>query len=263
MPVAYHLVARARPGQLLFTDAEEGARLWRMVLSAAPGLEALALMPNHLHLLHPRDVRRPLADALGRYVRWRNHRLGARGSTLEPLPDAQPIADVGKLRRHVRYVHLNPCRARLVRDPLAWPWSTHRDRLGLSLEPAVPRAPQPRRFHRYVSADPTVRPEGTDLPAFQDTAHRPERVRAVVASLARVPETALCRRGRWRSVYLAAAATLCDAPASVARAAVGVGRGAVTPSLPQSTSLVARVLHDPRFEDVEAGERWRWSPRPR
>jgi hypothetical protein len=43
-------------------------------------------------------------------------------------------------RRTVRYIHLNPCRGELVSRPLAWPWSTHRDRLGLAVRPAVSRA---------------------------------------------------------------------------------------------------------------------------
>lgn len=37
-------------------------------------------------------------------------------------------------------MHPNPCRARLVADPLAWPFSTHRDAVGLAVDPVVPRA---------------------------------------------------------------------------------------------------------------------------
>lgn len=257
MPLAHHLVARARPHRLLFADPTEGARLWQAIAAAVPEPEALTLMPNHVHLVHARDVRRPLAHALCHYVRWRNHRRGEAGPLLQPLPPAEPLVDAQKLRRTVRYVHLNPCRARLVADPLAWPWSTHRDRVGLALDPVVERAAQPHRFHRYVSGDPTVDPEGTELPLGHGPPPTPQHVRAVVASLARVPSDALGRRGRWRTVWLGAALALCDASSATVRAAVGVGRGAVVPTLRHETNLVRRVLHDPRFQEVPCG-RGQW-----
>lgn len=201
MPHPHHHVARARPGQLLFTDAVEGTRLWRTVLRVAP--------------------------AAG-----------------EPLVDGQ------KLHRTRRYVHLNPCRARLVTDPLAWPWSTHRDAVGLSLDPAVERQAQPRRFHAYVSSDPHVAVEGTELPDLIDRPPTPEAVLAVVASLARVPRSALRRRGRWRQVYLGIAHTLCDASGETIAQAVGASRGVVVhPPRAEHLRIVARAVHDPRMQD--------------
>lgn len=59
--------------------------------------------------------------------RWRNHLEGVSGRLVRPLPPAEAVPEGPKRRRSVRYVHLNPCRARLVADPLAWPLSTHRD----------------------------------------------------------------------------------------------------------------------------------------
>jgi hypothetical protein len=83
----------------------------------------------------------------------------------------------------VRYVLLNPCRPwtcagtrlRLVSDPLSWPWSTLRDVIGATAEPwidaqrlqgALEWTPRDfaRRFHGYVSSDPSVRIEGTPFP---------------------------------------------------------------------------------------------------
>lgn len=53
----------------------------------------------------------------------------------------------------------------MVTDPLSWAFSTHRDACGLALDPVRKRVPDVHRFHRYVSADPTVAVDGTLLPA--------------------------------------------------------------------------------------------------
>ena len=247
--MTYHLVARARPGQLLFADATEGARLWKAVLTAAPEPIALTLMPNHVHLVHPHDVRRRLGGALGRYVRWRHHRRGLTGPCLQRLPPAELLADRSKRRRAVRYVHLNPCRARLVDDPLAWPWSTHRDAVGLALQPAIPRAAQPHRFHAYVSGDPTVHPEGTELPQPGGPPPSPSLLRAVMASMARQPEAVLRQRGPWRRLFLGVGYALCEVPQTEVRAAAGVGKGAVVPTPPRHVvHAVDRAVHDPRMQ---------------
>jgi len=254
--LAYHHIAHAVNDELLFSSVEEGARLWRTVVAATPGLLALTLMPNHLHLVHPRDVRDRLARALGAYTRWRNFRRGRTGPLLRPLPPPTPRGDRRAVRRDVRYVHLNPCRGlrSLVPDPLAWPWSTHRDWVGLSLDAVVPRTAQPQRFHRYVSSDPHVEMEGTPLPVAEDRAPSPALVRSTVASLARVPEDSLVRRGPFRSLYLSVATALCDAPSAQVRSVVDVGRGAIIrPASVEVLRVVERAVHDPRMQSVNAG----------
>jgi hypothetical protein len=225
----YHLVARTHRGALLWTDWVEGAELWERVTRAVPGLAALVLMPDHVHLLHPADVRLPLADALGRYVRWVHGRRGGHGSLVAPLPRAEWLADPQKVRRSVRYVHLNPCRARLVTDPLAWPFSTHRDALGCAARPVIRPARDPEAFHRYVAADPTVHVAGTAVPHRASSVADPARVVEAVSAALRTPLGAVQRRGPARALYLALVRELCpEAPPGPIAAAVGVGRHALS-----------------------------------
>lgn len=125
-------------------------------------------MPNHPHVLTPGDAddaRCRLASVLGGLRR--SHNPGAR-------IEWQPVSVVGyfddpvKVARQSRYLHLNPSRAGLVKDPLEWEWSTHRDVLGATTDPWIdapglasalerPRDGFERWFHRYVSGDPSVR----------------------------------------------------------------------------------------------------------
>ena len=201
-----HHVARARPGRLLFSTYAEGCALWRYV--AIPGASAVCIMPNHVHVLHPTDVRLVLANRLSAYVRWRQALNGLGGSLLEPLPD--PVGVVGDQKVHtiIRYIHLNPCRAHLVTDPLAWPFSTHRDYCGLVANPLVEPRGDTARFHEYVSSDPTAAVAGTDLYRIV-TNPLPVDVLAATTAVLRVPQSDLMIRGPARSVYVGMARELC------------------------------------------------------
>jgi hypothetical protein len=174
------------------------ADLWRRLRIRYPACLASVLMPNHLHLVietrSPREARRILAIELRAFTRrwFPGKQLWATVDEPELIPDRR------HLRRVIRYVHLNPCRAGLVSDPLQWEWSTHRDAVGAAFPPWLDLGALRRvwgcgagafasDFHRYVSGDPTVRVEGTALPLA--------RGGALVLS----PElavTAVCRAGR-------------------------------------------------------------------
>jgi REP element-mobilizing transposase RayT len=247
----FHLVARTLGRRPLFHDWHEGAALWLRATAAVPGLAAFVLMPDHLHLVHPHDVRLRLAAALGDHVRWMHARRGTHGRWLEPLPPAEPLVDATKARRTVRYVHLNPCRAHLAVDPLAWPFSTHRDRLGCAARPVLPQARDPEAFHRYVSSDPSVDPTGTPLPARALATRDLERLAEAVSSAARTPLGDLRARGPARTLFLSSAATLApEVPRHEVAAWAGVSRHAAWRAArcpPGPVDAVARCLGDDRL----------------
>ena len=60
-------------------------------------------------------------------------------SLWEPLPPVDEVHDRTKLKTVIRYIHLNPCRARKTGDPWDWEFSTLRDHCGLSLDPWMDR----------------------------------------------------------------------------------------------------------------------------
>ena len=151
--------------------------LWDRLRLAFPTTLAATLMPNHLHLLSivdsPVTARHRLASVLSGYSR-RRWPFGADGAW-HRVPDAEIIPDHHQLRRQVRYVGLNPSRARLAADPLSWLWTTLRDFVGAAVEPwvcpvtlaqALGRRCQGfvAAHHRYVSADPSTDVVGSPLP---------------------------------------------------------------------------------------------------
>jgi hypothetical protein len=131
-------------------------------------------MPNHPHLIvrgDPDRERSKLSHLLSGFTRHSGERR-----LWDDRTSAERIPDPAHLSRQIRYVHLNPCRARLVDDPLRWPWSTHRGVIGAEADPWADagrlaevlgrsRPGFEERFHAYVSGDPTVAVSGTPLPA--------------------------------------------------------------------------------------------------
>ncbi|HPD16881.1 MAG TPA: transposase [Planctomycetota bacterium] len=88
---------------------------------------AYCLMPNHVHLVATPPTEAALARALGeahrRYTRRVNFREGWRGHLWQGRFASFPM-DEAHLYRAVRYVELNPVRARLVRAPWRYRWSS-------------------------------------------------------------------------------------------------------------------------------------------
>lgn len=170
-----HLTARALPGYKPMLDPITAWWLmWRLRL-AFPTVLAACVMPDHLHLIaalaYASDARARLARVLSRMA----VRAGLR-HLFERVPEPQVVPNGAHLERQLRYVHLNPCRAKLVSDPLAWPWSTHRGLVGAEANPWVSAESLAQALgrkaddvatwlHRYVSADPSVSPTGSPCPA--------------------------------------------------------------------------------------------------
>lgn len=197
-----HLVAHALDGTLLFRTHEEARALFDLVAATFPDAVAFCLMPDHVHIVAPAGAWSRLGHLASAFARWRNARRGERGPVWRSVPPPEPLPDSQHLRRTVRYVHLNPCRAGLVPDPLAWPWSTHRDATGLAVPAVREREHEPARFHQWVSGDPSVAVEGTSLPEGAWGTGRWDQVRDAVAGVCRVPAEALTRRGQARTLAL-------------------------------------------------------------
>ncbi len=130
----FHLVARTHRGLRPFREREKALLLWTRLRAAFPErILAACLMPNHLHLVvataQPRKMKFQLATQLRAFTRET-----AKGQSLwEPLPPPEPLRDLQKLETTLRYVHLNPCRARLTDDPWSWEFSTLGEHTGRSL----------------------------------------------------------------------------------------------------------------------------------
>ena len=88
---------------------------------------AYCLMPNHVHLIvvpsSEGGLRRAIGEAHRRYTRWVNFREGWRGHLWQERFASFPM-DETHLLAAARYVELNPVRAKMVKNPVKYPWSS-------------------------------------------------------------------------------------------------------------------------------------------
>ncbi len=133
----YHVTLRGNHRQPIFFRDQDRDLLDGLVANAveqlAVRIHAYCWMPNHLHLLvQVSDA--PLGHFMLRiasaYSRTIQLRLQTTGHLFERRYHAILVDADSYLLTLVRYIHFNPVRAGLVKDPAAYPWSSHRVYLG-------------------------------------------------------------------------------------------------------------------------------------
>ncbi|MCW5698964.1 MAG: transposase [Rhodospirillales bacterium] len=129
--VPHHVTQRGNRRQQTFFSNDD-YRLYRDLMATwceRLGVEiwAYCLMPNHVHLVAVPDAEDGLRLAIGeahrRYSRHINDREGWRGHLWQGRFTSFPMDDAHALMA-ARYIELNPVRARLVRKPHRWKWSS-------------------------------------------------------------------------------------------------------------------------------------------
>jgi hypothetical protein len=215
-----HLTARAVPPRAPFSDPLHAAWFWERARDAFPRGLANVLMPNHPHLFvvveDPARARVTFARLIGALAQ----RMGIARGLFEPIPGVQVVEGRDKVLRLVRYILLNPCRARLCRDPLEWLWSTARDLVGAVANPWIrleglvdALGPGPRislaGFHRFVSSDACVAVQGTPLPRPVVSSACPARplhhIVQAAAVATRAPASLIAQHGDTRQLLVALA----------------------------------------------------------
>jgi REP element-mobilizing transposase RayT len=129
----YHVIARGNQRRDVYHDDMDRlrylAKLRAYKQRYAFRLYAYVLMTNHVHLLlEPQQIglSKIMQGLHQSYTQGYNRRYGAVGHVFQGRYQAILCDRDSYLLALVRYIHLNPVRARLVRDPADYPWSGHR-----------------------------------------------------------------------------------------------------------------------------------------
>ena len=160
--VPHHVTQRGNGQATTFFD-EGDYRLYRDLLAehtSAAGVEVWSwvLMPNHVHLIlvppDPDALRRALAPVHRRYAGHIHARMRRTGHFWQGRFGCVAM-DEEHLGAALRYVALNPVRARLTKRAVDWPWSSVHAHFspkpgdGLTVtEPALSRYPD---FARWIA----------------------------------------------------------------------------------------------------------------
>lgn len=266
-PLAFHLVFRTCWPTQPWKERDRCLDVWRYARDAFPQVYATALLPDHLHLVVPA---RPMASPdWGQVELWTRMRLLRKRLVLldeqlrvEPVPMPEPIQDAGKLLRQVRYVHLNPCREGLCRDPLEWEWSTHLDLLGAIVDPWPNRVltlekmglfansrsihTSLRKLHSYVSSDPSVHVSGTPYLFAAKAPVLIDLKGAVMgaAKILRLKEVEIMRRGKRRALVMRVLASEFKVPQVQVARFFGVDRTSLRPMRDGFAVREAKILKE-------------------
>lgn len=133
----YHVISRGNQRQDLFLD-EEDLKTYLAYLSEYKlrypfRLYAYALMRNHFHLLLEVEtvpLSKIMQFLLFRYTRYFNNRYRKEGHLFQGRYKAILCDKDAYLLELVRYIHLNPVRAKIVGSPEKYLWTSHLSYLG-------------------------------------------------------------------------------------------------------------------------------------
>ena len=138
----HHVALRGKEGRPLFrttTDREALERIVGELLTEFTArAHAFCWMTNHLHLvieIAPEQMDGFQSDLVAQYSLHRNGCQPRREPLFAPPDRAFRVNADAHLLQLIRYVHLNPVRAGLVREAEDYLWSGHRTYLGLGGPP--------------------------------------------------------------------------------------------------------------------------------
>src|SRR5205823_2979381 len=129
----YHVITRGVDRRDIFHSVEDHRKFISQLTVQKEKLPfylyAYCLMTNHIHLLIERrthDIGKIMHRLLTGYSQYYNRRYRRTGHLFQGRHKAILCQSDLYLAELVRYIHLNPVRARMVDKPEEYPYSSHR-----------------------------------------------------------------------------------------------------------------------------------------
>jgi len=133
----YHVTSRGNERRDIFLTQKNYERMIGYLESATERygaqIHCFCLMSNHYHLLleTPRGNLRQILHHLNTsYTNYFNAKTGRAGHLFQGRYRAILVDKDHYAMELSRYIHLNPVRAQMVKDPLLYPWSSYKDYAG-------------------------------------------------------------------------------------------------------------------------------------
>ena len=128
----YHVMFRGNNGKFIFSSNEDRLRFCFFMEDGVKQFDhsilAFCFMSNHVHLviqLKDISLSKICQNLCFRYSQFYNYKNNTIGHLFQGRFKAILVDDNLYLKELVRYIHLNPVRAKIVNDPSLYPWSSH------------------------------------------------------------------------------------------------------------------------------------------
>lgn len=129
----YHVMLRGNDGQPIFFSDEDRCRFCLLIQEGVERfghtIHAFCFMSNHVHLaiqVGGISISRIIQNLAFRYTRYINNKYKRIGHLFQGRFRSIVVDGNRYLKELVRYIHLNPIRANLVKLPEQYLWSSHR-----------------------------------------------------------------------------------------------------------------------------------------
>lgn len=127
----YHVMLRGNHGQSIFFNDSHRIKLLSFIKESSEKynvtLYAYCLMNNHIHLatkVNNEPVSEFVKHFASRYSKWLNWKLERKGHLFQNRFRSIIVEKDNYLVRLIRYIHLNPVRAKLTTSPENYHWSS-------------------------------------------------------------------------------------------------------------------------------------------
>ena len=128
----YHVMSRGNRKTVLYKDTSDYLRFLECIVMAKEQfgfkIHSICLMTNHFHMsveTHDKELWKIMQKILHPYSMDFNHRYNFTGHLFESRYNACLIEDDRYFLEVSRYIHLNPVKAMMVREPLAYEYSSY------------------------------------------------------------------------------------------------------------------------------------------
>ena len=168
----YHVTSRGDRREPIFEDDADRHAWLEVFEQSLDRFEATAfaycMMGNHYHFVvqtHQPNLSRMMRQVNGVYTQYYNRRHAKVGHLFQGRFKAVVVDEEAYFLEVCRYVDLNPVRARMVKQPQDWPWSSYCGHTGRvegpawldsqalhrRLAPRAPRSEGARAYARFVA----------------------------------------------------------------------------------------------------------------
>ena len=134
--IPHHVIHRGNNRQQIFYSDKDYSFLVKTIREAKRQFNCMiygyCFMPNHIHIIvQPSDMdslSKMLKLVAGRYTRYVNKTYKRTGTLWEGRFKSSPIEQERYLLGCIRYIEMNPVKAKVVKDPEEYRWSSYRKR---------------------------------------------------------------------------------------------------------------------------------------